>query len=297
MNIFRFARKCLFDPSQASKSARLVARQLQGNLHWRLHPGKPIVWRHQSGWSLVLEQQHSFTHCFWPAIEAYEPDLQELLPKMLPQGGVFVDCGANVGLFSVIAGGSIGPTGRVISIEANPTTYQLLCRNLLQNGLREHFNVAVSTENGYADFYVPEDGDVYGTLQPNGYVSADTPTIRVETRRLDELLKECSVSRVDAIKIDVEGAEMDVLRGAVSTIDRFRPTLIVEYGLPTWSGFGHSFDELMQFADSRDYELVIYSIATKCFRRIVRHDREIGYSNVVMLPKQSIETCPIRLSD
>src|SRR5207253_4151635 len=94
----------------------------------------PLRYRLPGGGLLLLEAGHSFTYCFWPGVDQYEPDVRAALRHFLKPGSVFLDCGANIGYFSVLAGGLVGPTGRVISVEANPVTLQRLQRNLAVNG-------------------------------------------------------------------------------------------------------------------------------------------------------------------
>src|SRR5438874_8565674 len=65
---------------------------------------------------------------------AYEPETQNLLLRVLPVGGVFVDIGANVGTFAIPAAKHVGPSGRVVAIEASPTVFKVLEKNVALNG-------------------------------------------------------------------------------------------------------------------------------------------------------------------
>src|SRR6266540_956801 len=134
MNLVRFLKKCLNDRPAAWRSAKLVVRSLYGQLHWSLHPNAPIRYRIPSGGLLLLERGHSFTHSFWPAVDSYEPDVRAALTHFLKPGDTFVDCGANIGYFSVMAGHLVGRRGQVVAIEANPVTRTFLSRNLQLNG-------------------------------------------------------------------------------------------------------------------------------------------------------------------
>src|SRR6266446_1618018 len=134
MNPIRFLKKCLFDRSAAWLSAKLVFRSFYGQAYWALRPASPLRYRVPSGGVLLLERGHSFTCCFWPAVDNYEPDVRAALLRFLKPDDTFLDCGANIGYFSVLAGGVVGSGGRVVAIEANPVTYRLLERNLKVNG-------------------------------------------------------------------------------------------------------------------------------------------------------------------
>lgn len=129
MDFRRFIKKCLTDPPAAWRSMKLVGRSFYGQCYWKLNPKRPLLHRLQNGGILLLEPEHSFTYCFYPGVDAYEPDVRMALQFLLKPGNTFIDCGANVGYFSVQAAQLVGNAGKVISIEANPLTYSLLERN------------------------------------------------------------------------------------------------------------------------------------------------------------------------
>src|SRR5215467_8450810 len=118
MNIIRFLNKCVTNRPAAWRSAKLVVRSICGQLHWMVRPDAAVRYRIPSGGVLLLERKHSFTHCFWPDVDQYEPDVRAALLHFLKPGDVFLDCGANIGYFSVLAGHLVGPEGQVIAIEA-----------------------------------------------------------------------------------------------------------------------------------------------------------------------------------
>jgi FkbM family methyltransferase len=285
MNVVRFVKKCVFAPNEALLSVRLVARSFYGRLYWRLKPDAPLEYYLPERTKILLEPRHSFTQCFWPGVIAYEPDVQQLLRIYLKPGMVFVDCGANVGLFSLMAGGLVGPTGKVVSIEANPDTVKLLNRNLAANGLPEGKNCAVSATNGTAEFLIASAGDVYGTLKSNEYVPAESKTISVTTRTLDDIVQDAGLAKVDFIKIDVEGGEIDCLRGADKTLRNHKPMVVLEYGTSTWPGFNHTPEELIAIADNYGYELKMLDVTMKTLVPVSVAVWSSGYANVVMLPK------------
>jgi hypothetical protein len=83
-----------------------------------------------------------------------------------------------------------------------------------------------------------------------GAIAASYP---VRARRLDDIVKEAGVARVDAIKIDVEGAELMVLKGASETLDRYRPAIAVELVDRQLKAMGASVEEVMAFMRSHGY--------------------------------------------
>ena len=100
MNVGRFLRKCVTDYPAAVRSAKLVAREYYGRWYWRLRY-EPLAYHLPTGGVLLLEPGHAFTGCFWPDVDRYEPEVCAFLRRVLKPGATFIDCGANVGYFSI----------------------------------------------------------------------------------------------------------------------------------------------------------------------------------------------------
>jgi FkbM family methyltransferase len=142
-----------------------------------------------------------------------------------PAGGVAIDIGANLGEWSVPLARAVGPAGRVLCCEPNPPIAAALAATLRINNLVQ----ATVVEAGLS----AEDGA--GTLAPHagnsGMARLDTTGgIAVRLCRLDTLVAEQALARVDLVKIDVEGHERAVLEGGTDTLRRFRPALVFESG-------------------------------------------------------------------
>jgi len=144
----------------------------------------------------------------------YEADALEFILDLLEPGGVFIDVGANIGSFTLPVARHLGASGRVIAIESSPKVFPYLRQNVALNALT---NVSLiqcaASENDRleAPFYeAPIDNFGMGSL---GAQFHDAP-ISVMTRTLDSILEERQIERVNLIKVDVEGFEVAVFRGA-----------------------------------------------------------------------------------
>jgi FkbM family methyltransferase len=168
-----------------------------------------------------------------------EAEVFEELRRYLRPGSVFVDIGANFGMHTLVAASLVGPAGKVLSFEPLPRNAALLRRHIRLNRFREIvqvFEEAVSDSPEPFTFFSTDDAD------PLGLTASIAPgeaagKLRVANVRLDDVLPRLA-SQVDVIKIDVEGAEHAVLRGAVEILRRQRPVLIIEvhgYVLPDFS--------------------------------------------------------------
>jgi FkbM family methyltransferase len=148
----------------------------------------------------------------------------DLFQQILQPGSVVVEAGANIGAHTVVLARSAGPQGAVYAFEPQRVIFQLLCANLALNGHThvvcrcEALGDAAGTINvPHLDYRVSAN---FGGLQLGG----EGPGEKVPVSTIDSLqLKRCNL-----IKVDVEGMELAVLRGAAETIERCRPVLYVE---------------------------------------------------------------------
>ncbi len=155
-------------------------------------------------------------------MEKYET---ELVRKMVKEGMVVVDIGANIGYYTLIAAKLVGKSGIVYAFEPEPTAYELLCKNIVVNGYTNVVPIqeAVSNKHGKIKFWVDKAGIAISSIAkdnvlafskvPVDKVSEKPRFIEMETITLDEFLKDLS-DKVDFIKIDTQGAEGLIIDGA-----------------------------------------------------------------------------------
>ncbi len=164
----------------------------------------------------------------------WEPQTWQVMEPHVPVGGTFVDVGAHIGWYSLNAAKIVGPGGRVIAIEPDHETLRKLRDNIRASGDEAIITVVpvacYDSETTLPFYSAPASNTGESSLSlaaasQEGPVAASYP---VRARRLDDILTELGVTRVDALKIDVEGAEVHVLKGAAETLDRFRPEISVE---------------------------------------------------------------------
>lgn len=158
--------------------------------------------------SMMLER------CFW----LYEQEKTRAVRHFLKPGGTFVDAGANKGDFSLLAAKIIGAHGKVVCVEPEPINFQWLSRSVVLNGyenIKLH-NLALSDHDGEAVLHLGAKSGFHTLL--SGAPERDLGSLTVETRTLDGLLRDAGMDSVNIIKIDVEGSELPVLRGAAETI-------------------------------------------------------------------------------
>ncbi len=151
----------------------------------------------------------------------YEAATAFLMTQVLRPGDTFVDVGAHVGFFAMIAGAIVGPSGRVIAFEPNAENFAALQNNATLNGFAHVtcINSAVGDRDGEATFFENLDNDGGHALwdpglHPFNEQSRDRQAMRrLPIARLDTVLPSLGVGSVKAVKIDTEGAEVQVLDG------------------------------------------------------------------------------------
>lgn len=159
----------------------------------------------------------------------YEGPLQESLSKYLQPGGVFYDVGAHIGIVSLCAAKLVGPTGTVFAFEADPENTERILENVERNKI--DWIRTVSRAAWHSDGYVEFQRASEHSSRNQGGVSTVSPgdprdLIRVEAIALDTFAEKHRLPTV--IKVDVEGAEADVLRGSEKMFAQAKPVLICE---------------------------------------------------------------------
>ena len=144
-----------------------------------------------------------------------------LFLNLIDNGSTVIDVGANFGYYTVMSASKVAPTGRVYAFEPHKEAYELLNNNVKMNGFEKIvscYNLCLGDKDGESDFYVSEESSFSSMGQTER--SNIIEKIKVPMRGLDSLSKELDFSKLDAIKIDVEGYEFIVLRGALETVKR-----------------------------------------------------------------------------
>ncbi len=151
----------------------------------------------------------------------FEDELDFLIGSTEP-GFHVADIGANAGVFSTALARAAGPAGRIVAFEPNPRAREILSHNA-ERAVGAPISIdprAVGEERAERGFHAAADSEVSGL--------ADGGAIRVETVSLDAAMESLGWTRLDVVKIDVEGAESAVLRGARATLARHSPLVMLE---------------------------------------------------------------------
>lgn len=189
----------------------------------------------------------------------YESKVQQVYEAVLRPGMGAIDVGAHVGRHSMEMLRCVSPGGRVMMFEPLPDLFSALSARIAEDAslssIGEVHPFALSDTTGATEFCVAVDAPGFSGMRERKY---DVPTrvqrISVDMRRLDDVVN--SMRRVDFIKIDTEGAEWHVLKGAMATIERHRPVITFEFGANSYQAFDVDPFDVHRALSARNYAVL-----------------------------------------
>jgi FkbM family methyltransferase len=245
----------------------------------------PLVVRWLGGTRVEVTLGNDNSLCLYVA-GSFEPNEFAFLDGVVRPGMTFVDVGANEGYFTLFAARRVGRGGRVVAIEPSSRERLQLERNVLRNRLGNVIVVphALADAAGTARLQIA--AKVHGGHNTFGaFAYADTAAVaseEVPLETLDALVERLSVGRVDVMKIDVEGAELKVLRGGRNLLMSSRPILLIEANDAALRGQAASNEALVELLRELDYEIHVFSDATGRVERLA--EGGVLSANIVAFP-------------
>ena len=161
-------------------------------------------------------------------IGEYEKNIVDFIQQMVVPGMHVLDIGANVGYFSLLFSVLVGDQGLVYAVEPSPTNVEKIGKTIQVNQTNLSnmflFPFAATDRSGLVDFYIEPTGAM-GHIVKDG----NKKTVSVKSIRIDDLIRENEIKRIDFVKIDVEGSEKHVLSGMQDLLLRDKPVIICEW--------------------------------------------------------------------
>lgn len=137
--------------------------------------------------------------------DAYDAQELAYLSEHLKAGDVFLDLGAYIGLYSLVAGSAVGPDGRVVAVEADPVNFRRLCGNLQHNKATNVIPVCIGVSD--AEETLRLNLNIYGNRGKNSFLMPYPEGLEVGCKPLQGLLNELNITEVAGVKMDIEGFE------------------------------------------------------------------------------------------
>ena len=217
----------------------------------------------------------------------FEEGEWRFVERFLKPDMIVLDVGAHHGFYTILCSKKVGTTGRVIAFEPSPGEQRKLSFHLKLNHCK---NVkiepyALAAQNGKATLFIIKGRDtVFNSLRPPA-VSMPTETIAVSTIRLDDYLKSVCLHKVDFVKIDAEGAELEILQGAEhSLMAESSPIMMIEVSDDRTRPWGYSSSAIYDFLAEQGYTW--FSVTDNGFLRL--YEKGTGLYNFVAVPKSKL---------
>ena len=186
-----------------------------------------VVRRGRTLWDLPSLENDAASSVFYDL--AYDPETVHAIDAVLREGDYAVDIGANIGIFATYMARRVGPAGKVFAFEPSPIHFPSLARNAILQSLHNlHvFNLAVADAEGERLHYTTaSSGSLISDFQEDGHECIAVN--RVKSMPLDRVISEANAARVRLVKVDVDGNEREVLRGARTFLAHGHPFLLLE---------------------------------------------------------------------
>ncbi|MFI5704064.1 FkbM family methyltransferase [Streptomyces xanthochromogenes] len=237
-------RKYVRDAPGSVGKAAMADRFL--NPYLRDHPRRRVV-EARSGARFAVDTQDLIQRYLY-LFGVWEPHMTHWLRERLRPGDVFVDVGANIGAFSMLASRLVGETGRVIAIEASPEFHRRVLQHVELNGCSNvrAVNIAVADSRKTLTFVLASSKNMgANSIVPFGGPAEST--FEMAALPLSEVLRADEIAKARVIKIDVEGAEGGVIRGLAPVLGDLRPDveIAVEVTPERMTQLSDSVEELM----------------------------------------------------
>lgn len=244
----------LFNTRQKIALAKLAHRAVKLYRQIRGLPMRARFVRSRLNWELDLKEGIDFSIFLFGA---FEPDAVRCYETRVPAGGVAIDIGANVGAHTLPLARAVGPSGRVFAFEPTVFAFEKLKANLalnpeLQGRVQARQMLLGDTPGGavpeaICSGWPLEAGE---NLHPE-HLGEPHSTAGATSATLDEAL--AGVDRVDFIKLDVDGHELSVLRGARGILERFHPPILIELCPHVCVEHGYPFSDLVEVLTNAGY--------------------------------------------
>ncbi len=210
----------------------------------------------------------------------------EFLLDIVQPGMTFLDVGCNVGLFSLMLSDAIGD-GRIFAFEPTTRTVKILKDNIALNGFENITPVHTALGNHIGKVVLKLNDDGIDGLNTIGKPTHEECKIvggeTVDIITLDDFVKESGIERVDLIKVDVEGAELQVFEGACRILNGDNPPFIIyESNYRTTAGFNYHPAETIWYLEACGYECFHLDAENKCIKKL-NPKKGIGYMDDMIL--------------
>ena len=258
--MLRRIRALLENQNLRNHPVRGISRRVVWHVRWCLHPREPWLVLTQDSTRILSLRGGAGALLYYDGVS--EPEVTEFIKHVLRPGMVFVDVGAHLGEHTLLAAKILEHSGHVHAFEPRPDIFEVLTQSIELNHRHNVTAVpkAVWCKTDSCDFEMTEEPSV-SALRPNHSSNRGSKQVRVFTTTLDDYFFS-STPIPNLIKVDVEGAELQVFQGAKSLLTLSQadaPALIFEYGPRNSQQFGYAALDAVTFLRELGYTIFTWA--------------------------------------
>lgn len=195
--------------------------------------------------------------------KSYEYETNCILKEYIKPDFYIIEAGANNGSETIIIGNILKRgKGKIFAFEPAPLPFKYLLINIILNELQQvikPYDLLLGEKESYIDFFLVSDSDAnQGKSSKYTFNESSQKIIKRQTT-LDKFIKEQNIERVDFIKMDIQGSELDLIEGGINTLQKYRPIIFTEASNTELSRRGNSILDLFNKLVSMDYDVFIIS--------------------------------------
>lgn len=189
-----------------------------------------------------------------PKTGTFEKKETEYLTGLIHEGFVCIDIGASFGWYTIILSKLVGQKGHIYAFEPLPENYSVLVENIKENQLKNvtTFTVALGDTKKSAKLYLPDVG-VSGSLKLHKFRN-NYDEINCEIDTFDSIVEKECIEKIDFIKADIEGGEYAFLKGAINSIKKFMPFIMLEIQENSTKLFGYEPNDIFSLLEDLNYK-------------------------------------------
>jgi FkbM family methyltransferase len=248
-------RSLLTQPDFATGPVRAVWRRLQWRLHWKTHPHDSVVLNNWcDGIKIILPRSGSAAQVFYR--EFSSPGVVAFMKSFVKPGMTILDIGAHIGEYSLIAASLVGSQGSVNAFEPQPNLAEVIIQNVKLNGFSW-----ISVHQSAVTDCIRKQLFTADPRSKAGWLAEKTTmqeALNVQTTTLDHFCEDGALEKIDLVKLDAAGNELDALKGGERLLTGSSvPALVVKLYHPavTMSRFGYDSAMTLRLLQNWNYKL------------------------------------------
>lgn len=183
----------------------------------------------------------------------FEAEVTKLIKENLSNGMVAIDVGSDMGYFTAIMAKKVGINGRIFAFEPISWGYNRTLENLYLNNLKNVIMSKYALFDKSGSTVIISPGKESRVDPEVNRVIDNKNSLHVDLIKFDDYIEGINIDRIDLIKIDCEGAELNILKGMKKTLLKYNPKLIVEVHLDKIKHYGFTKADLLDFLANMDY--------------------------------------------